>query len=228
MFGTAVSGTVDATYSANWLIDGRPNRPVRLTDTGIALTITGTATDVDFLAIGHHSLTAANTPAISGDISTTLTIPSYGANDVPVNAYKTINTVSGVDSLTLTVTSSASPVIIGEFCAGTSATLPGTLNRHTSFRRNTFRANRPMDRAWIPPYDKGMESDEWTGTLLLTSAQRTSLLAWEQSQKAGTRPSVVVINSAAMWGFVEVGNQVAVGQLWKIDIRFVELPRTRW
>jgi hypothetical protein len=64
--------------------------------------------------------------------------------------------------------------------------------------------------------------------LLLTSAQRLTLLAWEESQRSGTRPSVVVINSQAMWGFIEVGQQIPIGQLWKIDMRFVELPRTRW
>lgn len=229
VFGTSVSGTVDSTYQAAWLVDGRPSYPVRRTGANAEFVITGTATDVNFLALGYHSLDAALSVAISGDITNSLTIPAYGSNSIPVNAYKSITLVSGVDSLTLTVTgNTGAAVIIGEFAAGTASTLPGTLSRHTGFRRQTFSAQRPIDRAWIPAYDKGLEGDEWTGTLLLTSAQRDTLLAWEQSQKSRTRPSIVVINSAAMWGFIEVGNQIPVGSLWKIDVRFVEIPRTRW
>ena len=230
-FGTSVSGSVDATYNANWLIDGRPSRPVRYTASGVVYTITGTATDVDFLALGYHALDAALSVSIGGDITDTLTIPAYGANDIPANAYKAITPVSGVDSLTVTVSgNTGSAVIIGEFAAGTTRTLPGTLSRHTGFRRNNFTAQRSLDRAFIPPFDKGMVAKQWTGTLLLTSTQRDDLIAWEESQQSGTRPSIVVIDSAVWWGYLEVGNEIALpgGLLWKIDIRFVEIPRTRW
>jgi hypothetical protein len=229
IFGTAATGTVDATYNANWLIDGRPSYPARLTGSGAAWTITGTSQAIDFLAVGHHSLDAALSIAITGGITDTLTVPSYGANDIPHNAYKSIVSVPGVTTVTITITGNTGPaVIIGEVCFGTARTLPGTLSKHTGFRRNNFTPQRSLDRAWLPPYDKGMVAEEWTGTLLLTSAQRLTLLAWEESQRSGTRPSVVVLNSQAMWGFIEVGQQIPIGQLWKIDMRFVELPRTRW
>jgi hypothetical protein len=226
----ACSGTVDATYDVDWLVDGRTSYPARYTASGVAWTITGTAQEVGILVVGHHLLDAALSVAISGDITDTVVVPTYGANGIPFNAYKSITPVAGVDSLTVTITGNTGPaVIIGEFVAGKARTLPGTLSKHTGFLRNNFRENRSVDRAWIAPYDKGMVSEQWTGTLLLTAAQRLELLAWEESQRAGTRPSVVIINSLALFGFVEVGNQIPVGPaLFKIDIRFVELPRTRW
>lgn len=225
----AATGPADATYEASWLVDGRTSYPVRFTDDDGAWVITGTAQEVGIMAICHHLLDAALVVAISGDITDTITIPAYGANGIPFNAYEIITPVAGVDSITLTVTNNTGPaIIIGEFIAGKARTLPGTLNPHTSFRRNNFRASRPLDRAWIAPYDKGMVAEEWRGTLLLTSAQRLELLAWEESQRSGTLPSLVVINSLALCGFLEVGNQIPIGQLWKIDIVFVELPRTRW
>jgi hypothetical protein len=225
----AATGTVDATYQASWLVDNRTSFPVRLTGANAAWTITGTAQEVGIWVVGHHLLDAGLTINLSGDITDTATVPTYGKNGIPFNAYEIITPVSGVDSLTVTITgNTGSAVIIGEFVAGKARTLPGTLSPHTGFLRNNFAAQRPMDRAWIPPYDKGMVAEQWDGTLLLTSAQRLELLAWEESQKSRTLPSVVVINSLALFGFVEVGRQIAVGQLWKIDIRFVELPRTRW
>jgi hypothetical protein len=230
-FGSAVSGTVDSTYDNEWLIDGRTSYPVRLTGSGIALTITGSAQAVGALVVGHHLLDAALSVAITGDITNTVVIPSYGANGIPFNGYRLITEVPAVTTLTLTVTgNTGAAVIIGEFVAGKARTLPGTLSAHTGFQRNNFAQQRQLDRAWIPPYDKGMVAEQWEGTLLLTAAQRLELLAWEESQKSRTLPSVVIINSLALFGFVEVGRQVALpgGALFKIDIRFVELPRTRW
>ena len=225
----ACSGTVDNTYDVDWLVDGRTSYPARYTASGVAWTVTGTAQEVGLMVIGHHLLDAALSVAISGDITDTITVPSYGANGIPFNAYKSITPVSSVDSVTITVTgNTGAAVIIGEAVFGKARTLPGTLSKHTGFFRHNFAAQRPLDRAWIPPYDKGMVAEQWTGTLLVTSTQRLELLAWEESQKSRTLPSVIVINSLALFGFIEVGNQVAVGSLWKIDIRFVELPRTRW
>src|SRR5687768_3038352 len=227
---TSVAGSVDATYQAAWLVDGKTSYPVRLTDDDAAWTVTGTAQEVGILVVGHHTIAAGVSTAISGDITDTLTVAAWGKNGIAFNAYKIITPVAGVDSLTLTITDNTEPaVIIGEFVAGKARTLPGTLMPHTGFQRNNFRSDRPIDRAWIPPYDKGMVAEQWTGTLLLTTSQQSELLAWEESQKAGTLPSVVVIRSMALFGFVEVGRQIpVVPALWKIDIRFVELPRTRW
>ena len=39
----AVTGSVDATYNANWLVDGRTSYPVRKTGTSISLAIASTA-----------------------------------------------------------------------------------------------------------------------------------------------------------------------------------------
>lgn len=226
---TSVAGSVDTTYQAAWLVDNRTSYPVRLTDDDAAWTVTGTAQEVGILVMGHHTVAAGVSVAISGDITDTLTVATWGKNGIPFNAYKVITPVAGVDSLTITVTDNTEPaVIIGEFVAGKARTLPGTLSKATGFQRNNFTTSRPIDRAWIPPYDKGMVAEQWEGTLLLTSAQRLELLEWEESQKQRTLPSVVVINSMALFGFVEVGRQIPIGQLWKIDMRFVELPRTRW
>jgi hypothetical protein len=232
---TSATGSVDSTYSANWLVDGKTSYPARYTASGVAWTVNGSSQEVGIVVVGHHLLDAGLGVAITGGVTTTVTIPTYGKNGIPFNGYSSITPVSGVTQVIATVTgNTGSAVIIGELVAGKRRTLPGTLSPHTGFLRNNFTKDRPIDRAWIPPYDRGMVAEQWEGTLLLTSSQRADLLAWEESQKSRTLPSVVVITRSdlgldlALFGFVEVGRQIPVGQLWKIDIRFVELPRTRW
>lgn len=230
------TGDVDATYQAAWLVDHRTGYPALKTGSGAEWDITGTAQDVDLLVIGHHLLDGGLSVGISGDLTDTVVVPAHDVNGIPFNAYKRITSVPSVADVTLTITGNTAPaVIIGEAVIGKTRTLPITLARHTGRRRHIFAAERPIDRAWIPPYDKGMVAEQWTGTHLLTPAEAAELLAWEASQLSRTRPSVVIIENTdalaaplCLFGFIEVGNQVPVGMLWKIDVRFVELPRTRW
>lgn len=231
----AATGPVDLTYEAAWLVDGKPSYPVRKTGADASYDVTGTAQEVGILAVCNHLLAAGLSVVISGDVSESLTVPAYDANGIPNNAYEIITPVADVNNLTVGVTGNSGPaVIIGEFIAGKARTVPLTLARNTNWRRNTFAADRPIDRTWIPGYDKGMVADQWTGTMQVTAAMRDEVLAWEASQLSRTRPSFVVVDSpafttpVAMLGYIEIANQLPLGQLWKLDMRFLELPRTRW
>lgn len=231
-YGTVTGTTPDTTYSINWLVNGNPATPARKTGGTAAWSISGTAQDVDILCVAHHLLDAALEVAISGDVTATVTIPAYPPNGIPLNGVTVLEaTATGVTALTVTVTANSGPVIIGEFIAAKSRSLPGTLMRDTAFTRATFARARPLDRAWVPPYDRGLENRTWTGGLLLTVAQLADLEAWEQSQRAMTRPSLVIpdpTTPVARVGYLTVGQVVHVGQLRKVPIAFVELPRTRW
>src|SRR5262245_24463889 len=135
LFSTSVTGTVDATYDPDWLVDGRTDWPVRRTGSSISLAIAGSAQDVNVLCVGHHNIRPAATVSITGDITDTITIPTWPSNNIPLNGYKILGgTTSGVDALTLAVTGQTeSACIIGEFCAGLGQTLPLTLMKASSF-----------------------------------------------------------------------------------------------
>jgi hypothetical protein len=230
---SAVVGSVDATYTAGWLVDGRTGYPVRKTGSSISLAITGAAQDVDVLCVGHHNIAAAATVNITGDITTTITIPTWPPNNIPLNGVRILGgTTSGVDALTVAVTGQTeSSCIIGEFVAGLSESLPRTLQRDTRFTHRDYRASRPMDMAFIPPYDKGLYSRVWAGTGLFTAAQKVTAQEIFEEQRSATRPLLIIPDTSVndAW-FVQFTAFEAVpnGQLYRVSLTFEEYPRSRW
>lgn len=116
--GSSVSGTVDATYDADWLCDGISSRPIRGTGTTHAYTCTFPATgDVNFVALINANTVNVN-GAVSGGVTATLTANPVRANGLRRNPYAYITPVVGVSAVTLTITSNAVVPTIGEFVAG--------------------------------------------------------------------------------------------------------------
>jgi hypothetical protein len=234
LFGTP-TGSLDATYQPAYLVDGRTDWPVRKTGSSISLTITGTAQDVDTLCMGHHNIRPAATINITGGITTTLTVPTWPSNNIPLNAYRTVTLVAGVTTLTLAVTGQTeSACVIGEFCAGLAQTLPLTLHSDSSFSEDDFRVTRPMDMAFIPPHDKAMKASRWTGTGLLTTAQLAQVRDWQDATRSNTRPSLIIASflgstEAKFVQFLGLTSIVPVGPaLFKVALSFQEYPRRRW
>lgn len=229
-----VTGTVDDTYEATNLVDGRPSFPVRRTG-GVGLwTVNGDAAEVGLVCIGHHMLDAGLVVNITGSVTTTVTIPAYGANGIPLNGVRILGAaVTGVISLTVSVAGNSGPVIIGELCAGKVRTLPRTLARDTRFTHRDFRTMRAGDMAWIPPYDKGIYNRVWSGSGLFTTTQKDEAQAWFESQRSGSKPSLIVPDTAVndAWFVQFTGFDVTPlpgGQLWRVGLTFEEYPRSRW
>lgn len=236
LFGT-VTGTVDSTYDPDWLVDGRTSYPVRRTGSSISLAIAGSAQDVDTLVMGHHNIRPAATINITGDITTTLTVPTWPSNNIPLNAYRILGaTVSGVDALTLAVTGQTeSSCIIGEFCAGLGQSLPLTLHRASRFSEDDFRVSRPRDMAHIPPFDRALKASTWTGTGLLTTAQVATVRDWQDATRSNTRPSVIIAEflgstEAKFVEFVGLSDiaPVPATGMYAVQLTFNEFPRSRW
>lgn len=234
LFSTSVTGTVDATYDPDWLVDGRTDWPVRRTGSAISLAIAGTAQDVDTLVLGHHNIRPAATINITGDITTTLTVPTWPSNNIPLNAYRSVTLAAGVDALTLAITGQTeSACIIGEFCAGLAQTLPLTLMNDTQFSETDFRVTRPVDMAFVPPHDKGMKASRWRGSGLLTVSQMAQVRDWQDATRSNTRPSVIIASflgstEAKFVQFVGLSRVIPKGQLFDVELVLEEYPRRRW
>lgn len=242
--GGSVAGSVDANYQPTWLVDGRTGWPVRKTGTSISLAITGTAQDVDVLCVGHHTIRPAATISITGDITDSITIPTWPQNNIPLNGLKVLSSpTSAVDNLTLAVTGNTeTAVIIGEFCAGLSSTLPLTRLPGTRFGEDDHAVIRPIDRAFMPPIDRKLRHRTWTGTGVLTTSQVTSLRTWHESTFGTTKPSLIIVPNlpgqpASDPWFVRLGPfsyeplgpvTAATSTLYRVVLSFEEYPRTRW
>jgi hypothetical protein len=97
---------------------------------------------------------------------------------------------------------------------------------------NDFARSIQMDLASIPPYDPGMVSRTWSGTFVVTTAERDNIISWYLAQRGGTRPSLVVpvstVNDAWVC-FLQAPSFSPVSNThWSVELTINEVPRCRW
>lgn len=228
----SVSGTVDTTYEANWLVNGAPWMPVSGAG-GLTLTVTAPASRlVGLVAVVNHNLTG--TVAISGGVTATVPVAAVDADGIPYNPWVAVTPVS---ASSLVMTASGSPSIVGELIAGVKRTLQRQL--HTGVE---FDPDEPFD--WvgefssIPPYDPGYEGRRLQGEALLTQAGLDDVHAWYASTRRGTRPTLIVpidtVNDAWLVFFRYRYQTIIQGKtgvhagLHRVQFDFTEIPRVRW
>lgn len=230
MFGT-VTGTVDAEYDADWLIDGRGSRPVRNT-TNLSLTATApSARTVTLIAICNHNI--AGTITVGGQAIGPATL---GADGIYSNPYATVALGS---QTSLALSCNGSPAIIGELYAGTSRTLE-RFQLHTGAE---LEEADPLtwegDASSIPPYDPGVaDARVLRGETLVSDTGLNDIRAWYRSTRRGTRPSLIVpidtVNDAWLVTFtyrvelVRIHPSTPGQSIHRVQFEFVELPRVRW
>lgn len=229
-YGT-VTGTVDAEYDADWLIDGRGSRPVR-NSSGLSLTATAPAArTVTLIAVCNHNIPGAIT--VGGNAIGPATL---GADGIYSNPWLT---VANGSVTTLALSCSGTPAIIGELYAGTRRTLE-RIQLHTGAELDE---SDPFewegDASSIPPYDPGTSDGRvLRGEALVSDVGLADVQAWYRSTRRGTRPTLIVprddVNDAWLVTFryrvelVRVHPTVAAQSIHRVEFEFTELPRVRW
>lgn len=226
----AVSGGADTSYLDDWLVDGRPGRPVRATSGSPSWTVTNPSKDVGLIAVCNHNVDAGRTINITGGLTTSLTGPTLPASGIPLNPWVSVSETS-VSTLTLAISSNSVPVFIGEFVAGKKRTLERSLIKEARFEQvyQTVRHGAEFDS--LMPHDKGLVSRRLNGMLLLTSSGFDDVQAWVDSTRGGSRQTLIVPDTAKQdaW-LVEIVEFSYVRQaaLYRVSIAFQEYPRSRW
>jgi len=231
MFGS-VSGSVDATYEASWLVDGSPNRPV-VGASGLTLTVTATSQLVNYVAVANTNLSGSI--AISGGVTATIPAPLLDANGLRVNSGVAITPVTA-SGLVLTV--AQSPSIIGELIAGRLRTLERQLLVDPEFGEA-----EPYEwlgeASSIPPYDPGVDARApIVGDLLVTQTGLEEILAMVRSTRRGTRPLLILpidrvndpwlVTVRCTWAPHIAGKSGVHRGIYKVHLELTELPRVRW
>lgn len=237
LLGSSVAGTVDATYTADWLTDGRPAYPVRRTgNLSLAMTPVGSpAPSCDVFAVHHHNLDAAATITLSGDVSTTIPTDGVPPDLIRNNWYRRITAPVPVDSLTLAITGNSGPIVTS-FYAGLGRELETPL-----FLGRGIEPSEPF--AWEgearlqAPHDPGYaEPRRLRGECVLTEDGLTDVRDWYASTRRGTRPTLIIpdenYNDAWLVVFRYTAQDFAPGDypdaLHAVTFEFVEIPRLRW
>lgn len=237
LLGAPVSGSVDADYTANWLTDGRPSFPVRVTGT-LNLTVTpGGSPDpmVDVIALCHHNIQQAATITLGGSLSGGITTAPVLADGIPFNLYRILDSPVSVNTLVLGVSGNSVPVVIGYLFAGLSRTsTPLHLGRAVTQSEPFAWEGETLTQA---PYDPGLaDARRISGECILTDTELAAVQAWYASTRRGTRPTLIIpdenVNDAWLAVFryasQDLGPNTYPGALHQVTFEFVEVPRVRW
>ena len=235
LFGTA-TGTVDANFDANWLVDGRAGRPAKRTgNPSWAITAPSAISLFDLLAVVNHTVDAARAINITGDVSGTVTPGTLPGDAIPLNPFTTF-TPTTVNTVTVGVTSNSVAVVIGEVYGGRSR----SLERSIRLSGSAFAPMDPLE--WegefgsIPPYESGLAARTLNGDTVVSATGLADIEAWWQSTRRGTRPTLIVpissVNDAWLvtfkYSYEVIKNPSTGGHLYRVQFEFKELPRTRW
>lgn len=243
LFGNVSSGAspgTDTDHDLDWLVDGRPGFPLRLEDIDGVLTVTHDAATVSLVAICHHLLSAGTTVTLGGDLAGVLTAPTIPRNGVPLNFYRVLTPVAGVDSVTLTFAAGANDVLVGEAIIGSTLVLDPPLKVDGSrFAEIQYVGSRGAALSGIPPYSERARSRTIGGSQYYDQAGLDAILEWYDSQDgyAYPIPSLIIpdsdIPTDARLVFLspptysQVGPEGSDAQ-YLVELEFTEVPRTRW
>lgn len=226
---TTSAGTTDSDYTDEWICDGRPGRPARATNGTVTWSATFTSAEVGLIAVCNCNSDVDAT--IGGGASATVTAGALKANGIRLNGFTTV-TPANETNLTVGFSGAAATVVLGEFIAGKYRTLSPAPHRETDFDLEDFARESGAEFGSVPPYDPGMEARVFSGWQVYSTADRDLIIEWWRSQRAHTRPSLIVPDSTvndAWVGYLNKPTYRIVGpDKWRVNLVFRELPRSRW
>lgn len=234
--GGTVTGTVESTYNASWLLDPSPMRPVRGT-TGLSLTATAPAArNVGIVAVLNGNVTG--TVAVG---SHTVPAATLGADGIYLNSFLSVTPASLSSML---VVASGTPTILGGVWIGVRRQLQRQL-----LVRPTFQMGKGQEwegeASSLPPYDSGIAYQRrLSGHTIVSDTGLEDIHAWYRSTRNGSLPSLIVpisdINDAWLvtfsydWSpvhYIDAALRASFPQaksIHEVAFEFVEIPRVRW
>ncbi len=227
------AGTTDSDYVDDWLADSRPGWPAKATTGTVTWTITKTAGYVNGIGIFNHNLDAALVATIGGTISTTITVPAARPSGIPRNPFKSVTAEPACATMSIAIASNSLPVTIGAVYAGKVRTFPhtGLSVRGLSGSENDFRSQ--SGDSTMMPFDPRMRTRPLRGSTVCTTSELDDLIAWQESQKGGSLPSVLIMDDTAndaklVYMSLAYDSIPNASGLWEAALTFMELPRVRW
>lgn len=230
--GGSVSGSVDATYVADDLVNGDPSEPVRVDSGSVSLAITGTSMLVNGLVVVNHNLDAGVVVTFSG--LGTVTAPPVPPGGIRYNGMAILTSPTTAGSTTVTCTNGG-PAIIGEIIAGLFRSI-WTLPPESDHTHRGF-AILPDGEYPMMGYSKRAEGRRFGGSVWLDDAEylviKDAYLASEQN----SLPTVIVPfpdESGDLDAWLvqwETFNPKPgpVPDTWLVDVVWIENPpRYRW
>lgn len=230
---TTTAGTTDSDYTDDWLVDKRPNWPARATNGTVTWSVANTAGYVDGIGIFNHNLDAALVVTIGGGISTTITIPTARPNGIPRNPFKSVTAAPACATLTIAVSGNTNPVTIGSFYAGKKRSFPHTGLSVRGLGGSEDDMRHRTEGQTMMPYDYGLRARPLRGNTVCTTAELDDLIAWQESQRGGSIPSILVMDDTAndarlVYMTLAYDSIPNASGLWEATLTFQEIPRVRW
>jgi hypothetical protein len=244
---TVETGTEDADYPAANLVDRNPALPAQLTGTsGAWLLDFGSAQRVDWVLLPHHNIDAALEVRIQGNatnswgsptLNTTITIPTYRDDGMPVGSWRDLTGVGGYSTggfrywrFVIVGTNSAA-VKVGELALFSQKR---TLNPNISWGAKVPE-RRPVlinetDYGVRNIYDLGTTIRRLAGELDTTDAGLTALRTWWRDARGRARSFGLVpdedVNEAYLARFeTDVDPTLVTNDRNTIGLDFQEVSR---
>lgn len=235
LLDATVTGTVDSTYTADWLVNGLPNYPVRRTgNLSLAIDQGSPGQSCDVFCLHHHNAEAGATITLSGDVSSSILAGTVPPDEIRHNWYRRIAAPVSISSLTLAITGNSDPITCS-FYAGLARELTELRLGRTLEPTDPF----PWEGEALlqAPHDRGYaEPRRLRGDCILTEAQLADVRDWYASTRRGTKPTLIIpdtnYNDAWLVVFRYVAQDLAPDEypdaLHTVTFEFVEIPRVRW
>ncbi len=227
-------GATDSDYTNEWLVDARPSWPAKATTGTVTWTITNTAGPVNGIVICNHNLDVASV-AVSGGVTATVTVPTNRPNSIKRSAFKAVTLVASVTSVAVAISGNSAAVTIGGVYIGKTRAFPytGFAVRGLSKSEEDFRSDAGGAGSFMMPYDNRTRMRIVRGTTVCTTSELDDLIAWQESQRGGSLPSILVMDDTAndaLVGYMSLTYESVANasDLWEAVITFREHPRTRW
>jgi hypothetical protein len=225
---TTTAGATDSDYTDDWIVDGRVGRPARSTTGTVTWSIAASSGEVGLVAVCNCNSDVNAT--IGGGVSGTVTAGALQPNGIRLNGFQTF-TPANITTLTVGFSGAADDVVLGELIAGKYRTIRAP-RFDSDWEIDDYRLNVDAEFGSINPHDRGLESRKITGFNFYTTADRDLILAWYRAQRAASKPSLIVpdsdVNDAWVVQLLTPKYQRAGADSWRVELTFVESPRSRW
>lgn len=232
----AVTATPATNYVKEWVNDGNVLRPIKLPGGSGAITLTGTAGDVDLIVLVNSNIRSPATVAVSGGFGA-FTIPALRPGGIPYNPYIKLGAPVNVGSVTVTITGSSEPVIIGEILVGLSETwdLLSDTNDGSQVNPSIGQGGDEWDVHSIPPYTPDIEYRTLGGTMWANATEFQFIRDWKSATRGNSLPSIAIPDDESNDAYAIKFDSLSwikkrglPDPLYSVTVAFTEFERTRF